>query len=113
MIVYPAGSDRNQPIPNEKETEEPVFVQTASVVRPEEDQLRQRLPQYKQQPQFSPRPPPRAPHLRPHPPNRPPPHHPQTQSRPLPRRPGPPKRYKTIRCYFTIDYIRIIHSVPF
>ena len=93
MIVYPSGNDQNQPLPTKEP--EPVFVQTASVVRPEEDQLRQRLPQFNQQPQFSPRPPPRAPHLRPHPPNRPPPHHPQNQPRPLPRRPGPPKRYQS------------------
>ena len=90
MIIYPAASD---PVPNKQAYEEPVVVQTASVVRPEEDQLRQRLPQFNPQPQFSPRPPPRAPHLRPHPPNRPPPHHPQKIARPLPRRPGPPKRF--------------------
>jgi hypothetical protein len=92
MIVYPAGSDQYQPPPSIGDREEPVVVQTASVVRPEEDQFKQRLPQFSQQGQFAPIPPPRSPHLRPHPPNRPPPHHPQKQQRPYPRRPVPPKR---------------------
>ena len=92
MIIYPAGSDQYQPPPNKDEREEPVVVQTASVVRPVEDQFKQRLPPFNQQGQFAPIPHPRSPHLRPHPPNRPPLHHPQKQQRPYPRRPGPPKR---------------------